>query len=194
MVQCCGHCRRVVNVYVMFGFLTCASLPALAMEPTKAALHIYPFDARSISSSDSDDHIENRRFLTNDLDNAISAQLNVFDRIASDHRYFYFQRSLTLLSAGLMVGAGLANSSADREIHGSFQSSIRDATSDEWYEMLHANKELGNGCTPCQSWLEYGSRVCSLTSGLAHQRRGDGASGRFAHSWWGHRQCCWLKG
>jgi hypothetical protein len=39
----------------------------------------------------------------------------------------------------------MANSSIDDGIHRHFQSSVRGATSDDWFESLHASKELGNG-------------------------------------------------
>ncbi len=43
------------------------------------------------------------------------------------------------------VGGAMAKSSIDDGIHRHFQSSVRGATSDDWFESLHASKELGNG-------------------------------------------------
>ncbi len=50
-----------------------------------------------------------------------------------------------MLAAGFTVGGVMANTSIDRKLHDTFQENIRGAESDEWFEMLHANKELGNG-------------------------------------------------
>ncbi|GAB4143996.1 MAG: hypothetical protein Tsb009_15490 [Planctomycetaceae bacterium] len=44
-----------------------------------------------------------------------------------------------------MGGAVLANTNMDRNISRHFQMSVRNATSDDWFESLHAQKELGNG-------------------------------------------------
>ncbi len=62
-----------------------------------------------------------------------------------DQKNFYSAESLTLLGGGLIVGGAMANSSIDDGIHRHFQSSVRGATSDDWFESLHASKELGNG-------------------------------------------------
>lgn len=70
---------------------------------------------------------------------------SLFDRITEDHRKFYSAESLTWLGGGIAIGAILANTSADEQILSHFQVSVRGATSDDWYESLHANKELGNG-------------------------------------------------
>jgi hypothetical protein len=45
----------------------------------------------------------------------------------------------------VIVGGAMANSSIDDGIHRHFQSSVRGATSDDWFNSLHASKELGNG-------------------------------------------------
>ena len=71
--------------------------------------------------------------------------LNLAERIFADHQNFYSPESLTMLGAGLLVGGTMANSSIDNEIHRRFQSSVRSANSDEWFESLHSSKELGNG-------------------------------------------------
>lgn len=66
-------------------------------------------------------------------------------RLLSDQLNFYSAESLTLLGSGLIVGGVLANSSIDADIQRHFQSSIRNANSDDWFESLHSSKELGNG-------------------------------------------------
>jgi hypothetical protein len=66
-------------------------------------------------------------------------------RMWDDQKNFYSAESLTLLGGGLIVGGAMANSSIDDGIHRHFQSSVRGATSDDWFESLHASKELGNG-------------------------------------------------
>lgn len=66
-------------------------------------------------------------------------------RLWSDQKSFYSPESLTLLGSGFVVGGAMANTSMDEGIQRHFQSSVRGATSDEWFESLHASKELGNG-------------------------------------------------
>ena len=44
-----------------------------------------------------------------------------------------------------MIGAAVANTQLDQGIQDHFQTSVRSATSDDWSEFLHANKELGDG-------------------------------------------------
>jgi len=69
----------------------------------------------------------------------------LWGRLWDDQKNFYSPESLTLLGGGLIVGGAMANSSIDDGIHRHFQSSVRGATSDDWFESLHASKELGNG-------------------------------------------------
>ncbi len=69
----------------------------------------------------------------------------IAERIWSDHVNYYSPESLALLGSGLLVGGAMANTSIDDGIQRHFQSSVRNANSDEWLESLHANKELGNG-------------------------------------------------
>ncbi len=70
---------------------------------------------------------------------------SIASRLVSDQSNFY-SREL-LLGLGVVVGAGaaIANTSADEQLQKHFQSSVRGASSDDWFEFLHANKELGNG-------------------------------------------------
>ncbi len=70
---------------------------------------------------------------------------SLIGRMWYDQKNFYSAESLILLGGGLIVGGAMANSSIDDSIHRHFQSSIRGATSDDWFESLHASKELGNG-------------------------------------------------
>lgn len=70
---------------------------------------------------------------------------SLLGRLWDDQKNFYSAESLTLLGGGLIIGGAMANSSIDEGIHRHFQSSVRGATSDDWFESLHASKELGNG-------------------------------------------------
>ena len=69
----------------------------------------------------------------------------VVHRLIDDHFNFYSPRSLAWLGGGLLAGAAFANTDIDESLQRHFQSSVKSANSDEWYESLHANKELGNG-------------------------------------------------
>ncbi len=70
---------------------------------------------------------------------------SIADRLWGDQLNFYSPESITLLGGGLLAGAMAANTSLDETIQRHFQSSVRGATSDEWFESLHTSKELGNG-------------------------------------------------
>jgi hypothetical protein len=72
-------------------------------------------------------------------------ELSVFERIGSDHRNFYSLDSMIGLSYGLVGGALMANTNFDQTVQAHFQSSVRNASSDEWFDFLGAHKELGNG-------------------------------------------------
>ncbi len=76
---------------------------------------------------------------------SVRERLSIMQRILTDHHNYYSPESLTMLGAGLVVGGAMANSSIDSGIQRHFQSSIRSANSDDWFEGLHASKELGNG-------------------------------------------------
>ena len=69
----------------------------------------------------------------------------VWERLMGDQLSFYSKESV--LGLGLAFGAGalIANTSADVQLQSHFQSSVRGASSDEWFQFLHSNKELGNG-------------------------------------------------
>jgi len=70
---------------------------------------------------------------------------SLLSRLANDQMKFYSKDSV--LKLGLVLGASslIANTSADEQLQKHFQSSVRGATSDNWFEFLHASKELGNG-------------------------------------------------
>jgi hypothetical protein len=74
-----------------------------------------------------------------------SAREGLWQRIKSDHAKYYDPYSLTLLAGGFLAGAAVANTQLDQQIQTHFQSSVRDANSDDWFESLHASKEMGNG-------------------------------------------------
>lgn len=72
-------------------------------------------------------------------------ELSVFDRIGCDHRQFYSPDSLAGLAYGLAGGALMANTNFDNTVRNHFQSSVRNASTDEWAHFLGAQKKLGNG-------------------------------------------------
>ncbi len=69
----------------------------------------------------------------------------VWGRVLGDQSNFYSKESL--LQLGMIFGAGavIANSNADDQLQKHFQSSVRGASSDDWFQFLHSSKELGNG-------------------------------------------------
>ena len=86
--------------------------------------------------------LEANRILDEGLE---SKHTTLFDRVVSDHQHFYDWRSFRLLGSGFLIAAATANTQLDQELHDHFQSSVQGATSDDWSEFLHADKELGNG-------------------------------------------------
>lgn len=69
----------------------------------------------------------------------------LLERVWGDQKNYYSPKSVALLGSGVVVGGLMANTSIDENLHRHFQSSVRGATSDDWFESLHASKELGNG-------------------------------------------------
>lgn len=69
----------------------------------------------------------------------------LLNELLSDQRNYYSADSLTKLGAGFLAGGIMANTSIDEGIQKHFRASVRGATSDDWFETLHANRELGNG-------------------------------------------------
>ena len=70
---------------------------------------------------------------------------SIFIRIGSDYHRFYSPNSLAGLAYGLAGGALMANTNFDQTVQAHFQASIRNASSDEWFHTLEAQKKLGNG-------------------------------------------------
>jgi hypothetical protein len=71
-------------------------------------------------------------------------QPSIWKRVGRDYSSFYRRDALFRFGAGFGVGALMANTNIDHEIHRTVQSRIRNANSDEWFEYFHASKELGN--------------------------------------------------
>ena len=69
----------------------------------------------------------------------------VWERLLGDQSNFYSKESLLGLGIAFGTGAAIANTDLDNQIQKHFQSSVRGATSDEWFKFLHSSKELGNG-------------------------------------------------
>ena len=69
----------------------------------------------------------------------------VWERLVGDQLNFYSKESVLGLGFAFGTGALIANTSADVQLQNHFQSSVRGASSDEWFEFLHSNRELGNG-------------------------------------------------
>ncbi len=76
---------------------------------------------------------------------SVSRPSTFLERLWDDQNNFFAPESVALLGGGLVIGGLMANSSTDENIHRHFQGSVRGATSDDWFESLHASKELGNG-------------------------------------------------
>jgi len=74
-----------------------------------------------------------------------AARRPVWKRLLHDQSNFYSKESLVGLGIVFGAGALMANTQTDEQLQKHFQSSVRGAMSDEWFEFLHSNKELGNG-------------------------------------------------
>ncbi|MDX1929265.1 MAG: hypothetical protein SFV81_22245 [Pirellulaceae bacterium] len=85
------------------------------------------------------------RLYSMDREGATQADLSVPKKLLHDQLSFYSIDSMASLGLAFGAGAAIANTGADDAIHRHFQSSVRNATSDDWFEFLRANKELGNG-------------------------------------------------
>lgn len=72
-------------------------------------------------------------------------QMSVWDKVASDHCYFYSSHNLSMLGLTFAGGAVMAHTAIDRNLHDFVQENVRNANSDEWTEALGLNKEVGNG-------------------------------------------------
>ena len=82
-----------------------------------------------------------------DLESVVGppSKQSIWGRLANDQANFYSRDSILALGLVFGSGAAIANSSADAQIQKHFQSSVRGASSDDWFNSLHASKELGNG-------------------------------------------------
>ena len=119
-----------------------SSEPVASTEPVA-------IDSMDRPSTSSSKH-ENRQSLDSssiDLDSFLCKpeKLQVWKRLAGDHLNFYSKESVLGIGVVFGTGALIANTSADVQLQNHFQSSVRGASSDEWFEFLHSNKELGNG-------------------------------------------------
>ena len=70
---------------------------------------------------------------------------SVLDRVLGDQSNFYSGDSMLKLGLAFGAAAVIANTQADDQLQRHFQTSVRGASSEEWFQFLHANKELGNG-------------------------------------------------
>ncbi len=68
-----------------------------------------------------------------------------WEQLVSDQSNFYSKESFVGLGLAFGAGALFANSDMDNQLQKHFQSSVRGATSDDWFKFLHSSKELGNG-------------------------------------------------
>ncbi len=123
--------------YPQIGIPLPDSMPELIIEPFDAVELPWSFD---VATFDAQNSIEVSAGLADEKSND-----SLLDRLLQDQKNYYSAESLSLLCGGLIVGASMANTSIDESIHRHFQSSIRNANSDDWFESLHASKELGNG-------------------------------------------------
>lgn len=64
--------------------------------------------------------------------------------VKGDYLNFYSRDSLIRLAVGFGIGGVMANTNIDYEIQRRFQASVRNATSDDWFETLQLPQELGN--------------------------------------------------
>lgn len=108
-------------------------------------------DVRFVSNTSQSTNVDSNDYSigldsTLDIDtNLANPPEGVFERLIGDQAHFYSKESLANLGLAFGVGALAANSDFDAQVQRHFQSSIRNATSDDWFEFLRANKELGNG-------------------------------------------------
>ena len=70
---------------------------------------------------------------------------SVLERLKQDQLRFYSAESLIPMGVAFGIGATMANTQIDEQLQRHFRSGVVNATSDDWFERLHASKELGNG-------------------------------------------------
>lgn len=69
----------------------------------------------------------------------------LMERLAKDQWRFYSTENAIPMVLVFGAGAAVANTQLDNQIQRHFRSSVLGASTDEWFEKLHASKELGNG-------------------------------------------------
>lgn len=113
---------------------------------------VEPIESISTTPSPLESDLVDLRQFESQMDPSLSASeekyrrsQTFYERLLVDQRNFYSGESMSMLAGGLMVGAAVANSTLDEGIHKHFQSSVRRASSDDWFNSLHASKELGDG-------------------------------------------------
>ncbi|MCY2983956.1 MAG: phosphatase PAP2 family protein [Planctomycetota bacterium] len=72
-------------------------------------------------------------------------QLPLMERLAKDQWRFYSKENAIPMALVFGTGAVVANTQLDNQLQRHFRSSVLGASTDEWFEKLHASKELGNG-------------------------------------------------
>lgn len=115
---------------------------------TPAAFNFAPINPELISPADCDGIFDPYLLESQTFSPVRHASFNrgtLWQRITSDHSNYYDLHSFKLLAGGFLIGAAVANTQLDQEIQDHFQTSVRGATSDDWFEGLHGSKELGNG-------------------------------------------------
>ena len=136
--------KKNVPAIGSFRFIS-SSRKALDPETESASIE---FDRIDPSPIDSPSYLD-RQSITSltDLDLLASPVEKgaVWERLLNDQTNFYSKESLLGLGIAFGTGAAIANTDLDNQIQKHFQSSVRGATSDEWFQFLHSNKELGNG-------------------------------------------------
>ncbi len=75
----------------------------------------------------------------------VKSSPTLWNRLSADQSNFYSRESMLSLGLVFAAGAAVANTDADSQLQRHFQASVRGATSREWSDYFHANKELGNG-------------------------------------------------
>jgi hypothetical protein len=69
----------------------------------------------------------------------------IFEKLARDQWRFYSIENAIPIALVFGAGAAVANTQLDNQIQNHFRTSVLRASTDEWFEKLHASKELGNG-------------------------------------------------
>ncbi len=139
--------RYAVVASVLLSFVGCASPPC---PQTRDEFTGFPGGPSSL------DTVLEPRVVVEEKRQNIAVGLS---QVAADYRSFYDRDTLGLFGWGLVFASIAANSTPDRKLHENFQSSVRGATSDDWFELLHANKDLGD--------FRYTLPVCGLAWGAA---------------------------